>query len=217
MSLAAQLSGFLFLFIIVDLILCDILGFGIDSDLNSEAKLQKINADPQKFKITFFLLLLENITIFSLAIMLFIAFSPINMMLGVIWAIFRITESLIQIYDKKNYWRLLNIAEEYSNTPIAERTELINLGHSILKTKLSIFMAAQIFFSIGTLAYSILFATYEVVPVILGWIGIVASIIYGLGNGAKLIKPNFDTLWNVGGLLVLVFELGLGGWLLVFG
>ena len=93
---------------------------------------------------------------------------------------------------------------------------LSDLGRSILKTKNSSFSFAQILFSIGTLAYSILFVTYGVVPDIIGWFGIVASILYGLGNGIQLVKPNFKALWNLGGLLILLFEIILGGWLLFY-
>ena len=216
MSIAIQLSGFLFLLIIILLILCDILGHGVISDLNSEAKLQKINTDPIKFKISFILLTIENISIFILVLILFIAFGQYNIVLGAIWVLSRIGESSIQIYDKKNFWKLLNIAEQYSDASITEKKELIDLGQSVLKTKITIFTYAQILFSIGTLAYSILFVTYEAVIVIFGWLGIVASIIYGIGTGITLVKPDFKILGNIGGLFVFVFELGLGGWLLIF-
>ena len=86
----------------------------------------------------------------------------------------------------------------------------------MLRRKISIFTYAQILFSIGTLAYSILFVTYEAVPVVFGWFGIVASIIYGFGNAITLVKPNSKVLGNIGGLLIFIFELGLGGWLLLF-
>ncbi len=216
MTIEMQLSGLLFLFIIIILILCDLLGHGTISDSNSDAKLQKINDDPQKFKISFVLLIAEHTSIILLVIMLFIAFSQFNILLGVIWVIFRIAESLIQIYDKKNYWRLLNIARKYLEASGAKKNELVDLGRSILETKISVFSFAQILFSIGTLAYSLLFVTYETVPIIIGWFGIVASIIYGFGNGIKLVKANFEVLWNVGGLLIFIFELILGGWLLFF-
>ena len=68
---------------------------------------------------------------------------------------------------------------------------------------------------IGTLAYSILFVAYEAVPVIFGWFGITVSIIYGFGNGIVLVNPEIKILGNIGGLLVLIFELGLGLWLLL--
>ena len=209
------LSGFLFWFIIIILILAsERFSYEIFSELDSDAKLQKINNDPERFKIGVVLALIEHVSILSLAVMLFIAFSPYNIILGIVWAICRIGEGLIQIYNKKDYWGLLNIARQYSGTSGAEKNALIDLGRSILKTKNSNFTFAQILFSIGTLAYSILFATYDVVPAIIGWFGIVASILYGFGNGIKLAKPNFKALWNVGGLLIWIFEIVLGGWLL---
>ena len=194
----------------------NIFGYKTFGDWDSEAQLQKINKDPTKFKISVVIILIEHFGIISLAVTLFIAFSPYNMILGIIWCIFRIGEALIQIYDKKNYWGLLNIAIKYSDTSGAEKIVLIDLGHSILKTKEFRFVIAQLFFSIGTLAYSILFVTYGVVPLFIGWFGIVAGILYGFGNGIFLKKPRFKVLWSIGGLLILLFELVLGGWLLFF-
>ncbi len=121
---------------------------------------------------------------------------------------------MIQIYNKKGYWGLLNIARRYSGASGAEKDALVDLGRSVLKTKNSSFTFAQVLFSVGTLAYSILFVTYGVVPAIVGWFGVVASIVYGFGNGIRLVKPNFRVLWSFGGLLILLFEIVLGGWLL---
>ena len=210
------LLGFLFLFIIITNLASERFGYETFSDLDSDAKLQKINNDPKKFRISFVLILIEHVSIIALAVMLFIAFSPYNIILAVVWTISRIGEGLIQIYNKKDYWGLLNLAKKYSGTIGAEKNALIELGRSVLKTKNSSFAFAQILFSIGTLAYSILFVTYGVVPDIIGWFGIVASILYGLGNGIQLVKPNFKALWNLGGLLILLFEIILGGWLLFY-
>jgi hypothetical protein len=212
----ARLSGFLFLFIIITNITSGKFGYKTFSDLNSDAKLQEINTDPKKFKIGFVLILIEHVSIISLAVTLFIAFSPYNIILGIVLAVSRIGEGLIQIYNKKSYWGLLNIARQYSGTSGAERDALIDTGRSILKTKNSTFTFAQILFSIGTLAYTILFVTYGVVPAIIGWFGIVASILYGFGNIVFRINPNVKVMWGLGGLLILIFEVVLGGWLLFF-
>ncbi|MCP8318556.1 MAG: DUF4386 domain-containing protein [Candidatus Methylarchaceae archaeon HK01B] len=209
-----MLSGFFFLFIIITLIISERFGYSVISDLDSDTKLQEINKDSKRFKIGTVLALIEHGSVIALAIMLFIAFSPYNIILAVIWTICRIGEGSIQIYNKKNYWGLLNIARQYSGIGGAEKNSLSDLARSILKTKNSVFVFAQILFSIGTLAYSILFVTYGVVPEIIGWFGIVASIIYGFGNGIQLVRPNFKVLWNFGGLLILLFEILLGGWLL---
>ncbi|MFW9820235.1 MAG: DUF4386 domain-containing protein [Candidatus Thorarchaeota archaeon] len=216
MSIEIQLSGFFFLFIIITNLASSMFGYKIIGDLDAATKLQKIDKDPRKFKIGVVLILIEHFTIISLAVVLYFAFGSYNIILGIIWCISRIGEALIQIYDKKNYWRLLSFGIKYSNTTGTEKDALIISSRSILKTKESRFAIAQILFSIGTLAYSILFVVYGVVPIIIGWFGIIASILYGLGNGIYHIKPSFKILWNIGGLLILLFEIILGGWLLFF-
>lgn len=210
------LSGFLFWFIIITNLVSNRFGYQTFGDLDTEAKLQEINEDPRRFKIGFILILIEHASIIFLAVMLFLAFSPHNLILAVVWTISRSGEGLIQICNKKNYWRLLNIARQYSGAYGAEKFALDELRLGILKSKRSNFAFAQILFSIGTLAYSILFVTYGVVPAIIGWFGIVASILYGFGNGMTQVKPSFKVLWNIGGLFILLFEIALGGWLLFF-
>ncbi|MBA7636127.1 hypothetical protein ES703_43742 [subsurface metagenome] len=211
-----RLCGFLFLLIIVLSVSFQAFGNKIISDLDSGAKLQNINDDPNKFKISIVLALMEHFSIIALVVMLFIVFSPYNLILGVVWTIFRIGEVLILFYNEKNYWGLLNIARQYSGTSGAEKNSLSDLALTILKTKEFRFTFAQILFSIGTIAYSILFVTYEVVPPIIGWLGIVASILFGFGSGIILVKPNFKVPGYFGGFLVMLFEVVLGGWLLFF-
>jgi len=209
------LSGFLFLFIIITLFVSGAFGYSVISDLDSDAKLQKISSDTRKFKIGAVLALIEHGSIISLAVMLFLAFSPLNMMLAVVWTISRITEGLIVFYNEKNYWGLLNLARQYSVSSDAEKNSLIDLGRSILKKRNSVLAFAQIFFTIGTLSYSILFVTSGVVPEVIGWFGIVASILYGFANGIILVKPHKAKQFFYVGLLILIFELILGGWLLI--
>ncbi|MFX1497635.1 MAG: DUF4386 domain-containing protein [Promethearchaeota archaeon] len=215
MSIEIPLSGFLFLFIIITNLASSVFGYKTLGKWDSEAQLQKINKSPIKFTVSVILILIEHLSIISLAITLFIAFGSYNLILGIIWCIFRIGEALIQIYDKKNYWGLLSLAMKYSDTRSSEKDKLIDSGRSILKTKEFRFAIAQILFFIGTLAYSILFIAYGVIPIIIGWFGIVASVLYGLGDGIFLIKSNFKILWNIGGLLIFIFEIILGGWLLL--
>ncbi len=211
------LAGFLFLFIIITLVIAERFGYSVISDLDSETKLQEINRDPKKFKIGTMLALIEHGTIIALAITLFLAFNSFNMTLAVIWTISRITEGMINFYNEKNYWGLLNIARQYSSSSGAEKKSLNELGRSILKTKNRVLAFAQILFSIGTLSYSIMFATSEAVPVpaLIGWFGIVASIIYGFANGIIIVKPDKARKFFVVGLLILIFESVLGGWVLI--
>jgi hypothetical protein len=216
MNIGMGMSGFFFLFIIITNLASNYFGYKTFGEWDSETQLQEISKDHTKFRISVVLILIEHLGIISVAISLFITFSTYNVILGIVWCISRIGEALIQIYDKKNYWGLLNLAIKYSDTSGAEKDVIIDSGYSILKTKDSIFSFAQILFSIGTFSYSVLFVTYGVVPAIIGWFGIIASILYGLGNGIFRVKPDSIVLWNIGGLLILIFEIILGGWLLFF-
>ena len=183
----------------------------------SDAKLQNFNNNPKKFKTSVVIALIEHFSIILLVIMLFIAFSHYNIILGIVWTIFRIGEGLIQLYIEKDYGGLLNIAKQYSATSGTEKDSLFDSYCSTLKTKSSRFAFAMICWSIGTLAFSILLVTYEVVPLFIGWLGIVASICIGFVDVIKLVKPNFkayEVLSSIGGLVSILFEALIGGWLL---
>lgn len=211
-----EISGFLFLLIIVVLVVATSrYGYEVVSDLDAEATLQEISEDPQKFQTGTLLVIIEHTAIIALAVSLFRAFSPYNLPLGLVWLVSRSGEGVMQLWNKRKYWGLLNIARQYSATRGAENDALVARGHSILQSKNSTFTIAQLLFSMGTLAYSILFTSYGVIPVLIGWFGIVASILYGLGNVLTRMKPTVKVLWNLGGLSIWILELVLGGWLLL--
>jgi hypothetical protein len=213
-NLATTFSGFLFWLIIVTNIASNRFGYQTFGDLRSEADLQRINNNPGEFRTGFVLILIEHICIILLAVMLFIAFGQYNLILGIAWLICRGGEGLIQIINKRDYWRLLNVARQFTDANDAERNALADARLRILKSKYSNFIFAQILFSLGTLAYSIQFVIYGVVPAIIGWFGVVAALLYGLGNGITMLRPGFKVLWSLGGLFILIFEVVLGGWLM---
>jgi len=211
-----SLSGFLFLFILVLNLAMGALGYLMEKDdYDSDADLQRINSNPKRFQISIVLAFIEHGSVVALAIMLFIAFSPYNMILGIVWTICRIGEGLIQFYNEPSYWGLLNIAGQYSGSSGAERTSLSELARASFKAKDTRFKFAMICWSIGTLAYSIVLVTSEAVPAIIGWLGIVASILVGLSTGIKLAKLNFKDFTSIGGLSAILFEVIIGGWLLL--
>ena len=214
MIIERVLSGFLFLFILVLNLAMGALGYLMEKDdYDPDADLQKINKNPKKFQIGIMLALIEHGSVIALTIMLFIAFSPYNILLGIVLLIFRIGESLILYLNDSNYWGFLNIARKYSVSSGAEKKSLSDLARSIFKTKDTRFKFAMICWSIGTLAFSIVLVTSEVVPQIIGWLGIVASILVGFGTGIKLVKPKFK-FEVIGALFAMLFEVIIGGWLL---
>ncbi|MHA2116861.1 MAG: DUF4386 domain-containing protein [Candidatus Thorarchaeota archaeon] len=208
------LTGFLFLFILVLNIPMLALGYKMElGESTSEAELQKINDDPKRFKITIGLALIEHGCVIALPIMLFIVFGFYSLILGIVWVIFRTGEGLIQFLNEKNYWGLLSISEQYLGASEAKKNSLSGLALTIFKTKESRFKLAMVFWAVGTFAYSVMFVTFGIAPLLLGWFGIVVSILVGFGNGMHLVKPKFNVLLAIGGLSAILFELIIGGWL----
>ena len=208
------LSGFLFLFILVLNVAMGTFGYLMEKDdYDPDADLKKINKKPKRFKIGIGLALVEHGCVILLTILLFIISSPYSILLGIILLIFRIGEGLIQYINEPNYWKLINIAKQYSDTNEVEKNSLNDLAHTIFKTKDIRFKFAMICWSIGTLAFSIIIVTSDVIPQIIGWLGIVSSILVGFGTGIKLVKTNFKGE-VIGALFAMLFEIIIGGWLL---
>ena len=223
MSIEIFLAGFLYLFILVLQIAMAVFGYILEptpKHYESDAKLLTFNNNPKKFQISVVLALIEHFSVITLPIILFIVFSHYNIILGIIWAIFRVTEGSIQVYIEKDYWGLLNIAKQYSVSSGAEKDTLFDSYRTILKTKSSRFAFAMICWSIGTLAFSIVLVAYVgAAPPFIGWLGIIAGSTIGFANVAKLIKPNFkvyETMSSIFGMLAIVFEVIIGGWLIFY-
>ena len=71
-----------------------------------------------------------------------------------------------------------------------------------------------IFWPTGTLAFSALLVTNELASPIIGWGGIAAALLSILVGGMKLAKRDYRFLFAVSGLLGILFEIAIGGWLL---
>ena len=216
MIIEMMLSGFLFLFILALNLVMGALGYLMEKDdYDPDADLQKINKNPKKFQKGIMLALIEHGCVIALTITLFIAFSSYNIFLGIVWAIFRTGEGLIQFYNEPFYWKLINIARQYSSVSGDEKKSLSDSARTIFKGKDTRFKFAMICWSIGTLAFSIVLVNTEFVPVFIGWLGIVASILVGFGTAIKLVKPKIK-IALIGALFAILFEIIIGGWLIYY-
>ena len=203
------LSGFLFLFILVINLIMASFGYRMEKeDYNPDSDLEEINNSPKKFKTGITLALIEHGCVIALTVLLFITFSSYNLTLGIMLLIFRIAEGLIQFINEPNYWGLVNIAKQYSNS--SEKKSLSNSAKNIFKIKDQRFKIAMICWSIGTLAFSIVIVISEVIPEIIGWLGIIASLLVGLTTAIKLAKPKSKDLTAIGGLTAILFEIIIG-------
>ncbi len=208
-------AGFLFLFILVLNLVMSALGYKIEiGEFDIDAKLLKFAAYPNRFRISVAVALIEHVSIIVLAILLFRVFGPYSLILGLVWTVFRTGEGVVQLFNEINYWGLLRIAGQYSVSNGAGKKSLTDSARNILQTKYTRFNFAMVLWSVGTLAYSLLFVIYGLVPPLLGWLGLVASIFSGFGSGIKLVNPSFQLLSAIGGLSAILFEILLGGWLI---
>ncbi|MFX0169508.1 MAG: DUF4386 domain-containing protein [Candidatus Hodarchaeota archaeon] len=222
MNIAFLLSGFLFLFIFILQIAMAAYGYVLEprsKHYDSDAMLEKINKEPKKFQIGIILAIIEHGCVIALSIMLFIVFGPYYLILGFILLIFRIGEGSIQVYIEKDYLRLFDIARQYSGASGSAKNSLFDSYRTLLQKKSLRFALAMICWSIGTLAFSIIIVTSVVVPLIIGWVGIFASIIVCMSNAMKLVKSNskaYEVLSSIGGLSAILFEVIIGGWLIFY-
>ena len=220
MSIEMFLAGFLFLFIIVTLTASSQLGNKITfggSDFDPDAKLQGIVDNPKKFRMSVYLALVEHGAIIALTIVMFVIFGPTSLILGSVWLIARTVEGLINFNSQKNYWGLLNISKQYSGASGAEKEAVSDSCRTVIETKRYRFSFAQVLFSIGTISYSIVFIISGIdVLSIIGWFGIVAGLLYGIGNAIIVAKLKTQVLAQLGGLLIFIFEAVLGVWLIYY-
>ncbi|MFX1496177.1 MAG: DUF4386 family protein [Promethearchaeota archaeon] len=216
MIILTRLSGFFFLFILALQVVMAAFGYILEptsKHFKSDAKLLDFNNSPRKFLMSVVLALIEHFSVITLAILLFIVFSPYNIILGIVLIVFRITEGSIQVYSEKDYLKLLNIAKRYSVTSSTEKSPLIDSYHIILQRKSNRFSYAMIAWSIGTLAFSIILGSS------IGWLGIITSIFIGIVNGIKIIIPTskvYEILSSIGGLSAILFEIIIGIFLIFF-
>jgi hypothetical protein len=216
MIIEMMLSGFLFLFILVLNLVMGAFGYLMEKDdYDPDKDLKKIAKSLKKFKIGIGLALIEHGCVIALTVLLFIAFSSYNLMLGIVLVIFRTGEGLIQFYNEPFYWKLIDIARKYSSASGAEKKSLSDSALKIFKGKDTRFKYAMICWSVGTLAFSIVLVNLSFVPVFIGWLGIIASILVGIGTAIKLVKPKIK-LAMVGALFAILFEIIIGGWLVYY-
>jgi len=211
-----MLSGFLFLFILVLNIVMGSFGYLMEKDdYDPDKDLDKISKNPKKFQIGIGLALIEHGCVIALTILLFIAFSPYSLLLGVVLVIFRMGEGLIQFYNEPFYWKLIDIAKKYSSASVAEKKSLSDSAQIIFKGKDTRFKYAMICWSIGTLSFSIVLVNSGFVLQIIGWLGIIAGILVGVFTAIKLVKPKIKAEM-IGALFAILFEIIIGGWLIYY-
>jgi hypothetical protein len=208
------LCGFLFLFILLTSILSQFLaGTAFDSG-DVPATLSNLAVKSQKYRISVVVDLISHVSIIALAGLLYIAFSPYNQTLALLGTLFWVAEGTIIALAEASNLVLLDVSQRSASATGAQVGALESMGRTIISMGEWGYKIGLVFLVIGSLMYAILFVTSGVVPIALGWFGVIASLLAAGGVLISLINPNLSM---VSFLVMIPYEIVLGFWLLIWG
>lgn len=212
-SLAIKLCGFLYFFILITSAVSAGLGNRND-ETDAAFKLTAISENPGLYRLSVFIAIISHLGIVAITGMLFLAFSSYNRQLSLIGSVSRLGEALVLLYNEVNVLRLLDLAKEYALTN-SNKESLRLLGDQILQIKNARFLLGLLLLGIGALAYCIMFVQSGAIPSMIAWLGLVSAIITIIGILVNF-ASGFGTVYVIGMLSMMVFEVVFGGWLLFF-
>ena len=211
-SLAMKLCGVLYLFILVTSAASA--GFGNRNDeTDSASKFPSISENPSQYRMSVNIAIISHLGIVTITGMLFLAFSSYNRQLALFGSVSRLGEALVLIYNEVSVLRLLNMAKEYALND-SNKESLRMLGDQILQTKNTRFLLGLLLLGIGALAYCIIFVQSGAVPPMIAWLGLAAGVATAIGILVNF-ASGYGTLYVIGMLSMMVFEVVFGGWLLI--
>jgi hypothetical protein len=211
--IALRLCGFLYIYILITNATSVGLG-NRTGETDSAAKLPTISKNPGRYRMGVIVAIASHIGIVAITVALFLAFSPFNKELALIGSVSRLGEALAMVYGEVTVLKLVDLAREYALSD-SKKESLQLIGDQILRTKNTGVDLGLLLLSIGAIAYCISFIQSGAVPLMIAWLGLAAGIISAIGILIKF-AFGFSALAVIGMVLMMVFEVTFGGWLLLF-
>ena len=207
---AMKVCGFLYLFILVT----NATGVGLgnrNNETDFDTKLQAISENPTRYEMSLNISIVSHLAIFAITAMLYQAFSSYNWQYGLIGSAFRLGEGITMIYSELGVYKLLDLAREYATSENKESIRaLAAKAMEIKNTRVDI---GLLFLAIGAAAYCVLLIQSGAVPTNIAWLGLSAGILSSIGIIIKLFS-GFSLLAILGMVMMMVFEILFGSWLL---
>lgn len=147
----------------------------------------------------------------------FVLFSPLSKLLAVLGTLGLLVGGVILAVHDVFWFVFPSISQEYVVASGPKADALLEMGRVYMLTAnwgLSVGIA---FMGLGILAYGMLMVKSGSVPRILGWLGVIAGILLFSGTWLPRIDESLYTLWTLLSSPVLLWEIGLGFWLLKHG
>lgn len=209
--LALKLCGLLYIYILVTNAAS--VGLGNRNDITDSATMfSNISEDPGRFRTSVNVAIMSHLGILAITGMLYLAFSSHNRQLALIGSACRLGEGIVMIYNEVSILGLLDLAKEYALFD-SNKESLKTLGDQILQRKGAGVDLGLLLLAVGALAYCISFMQSGAVPSTFAWLGAAAGVISALGILIKF-ASGFGTISVIGMVMMMVFEVTFGGWLI---
>jgi hypothetical protein len=216
-----RLSGVLLLLILVTSIVAAGLASGVDpvDQYNVPPErvgdvLQRVADNPGLHQAEIGFDLASFILTVALAGVLYFAFSPHDPVMALLGTLGLAAGGVILAVHDIPWFVLPSIAGDFVSASGIEAVALQYTGHVIIFTAMWGLSVGVTFLGLGALAYSVLMVWSKAVPRPLGWLGVVAGLLLSAGVWLPRIDESLYTVFTLLGIPYVLWELGLGVWLL---
>ena len=163
--------------------------------------------------------LISHVCIIALAGDLFLSFNSYSKPLALFGTLWRVVEGIFLVLTETINSVLLIVAQDYVSATGTEAIALETLGRTLLIVEQWSYAIGMSFFALGSLMFAIVFATKNAIPLTIGRLGVIASLLAVAQTWLGLAIPEFLFGASANPLLLLLFlpimiyEVILGIWL----
>ena len=211
--------GFLFLFVLLTSAVSGALWSTPLDPADSADALNAIAASGLQFRASIVIDLISHVSIIALAAALFLSFASYNKTLAMLGILWRVVEGIILALNEMVKSVLLIVAQDFVSATGTEAVALETMGRTLLIIEQWSYGIGMTFFALGSLMFAILFVTQKAVPLTIGRLGVIASLLavaetwIGLAIPDYLFGASSNPLLLLLFLPIMLYEVILGIWL----
>ena len=217
-----RLSGTLLILMVVTSIMAVIFASGVGTDYNVPANevgtVLELVADNQSlhfaeigFDLASFVILV------ALSGSLYLVFTSHHRLLALLGTLGLAAGGMILAVHDIFWFVFTSIANDFVSASGSQVEVLLEMGRITMLTANWGLSVGITFMGMGMLAYGVLMIRNKVVPRALGWLGAVSGVLLFTGTWLPRFDVNLYTVWVALSAPLLLWEIGLGLWLLIKG
>lgn len=212
-----RLSGILMLLMLVTVVVSGAIAASVPLNYDEAGKtLQNVAGRSGQHMADILFDLLSYIAMVFLAGALYVTFKPYDKMLSILGTLgLVVAGAILAVHDMINF-AITPIAHDYVAASGAEAVALEAVGGALILLAKWGVTVGYTFFALGILVYSVIVILSRAVPRVLGWLGVVASVL-ALGTWLPRIDNTLDPIAMALFVPMMLWELVFGIWLIVRG